>query len=482
MANNTFTSSLIRALMFIGVVGISYGAITENIMLIVATFFIPFVAIYFIRMIDFPIYFFYAIFVVNYLIIGINRYVPIPAISLIMDTLVFLLIALMMIHGSVYGTAQWRSLSNVLCLGCLIWTTFCFICIINPTGLVTGWLRSRALIYNPLVISIMTILIFTKTSFVKNYIFLLSVLSMLGVAKGIMQLRWGFDMGEAKWLAEGGSITHIISTGIRYFSFYSDASNFGANMAYTAFITGICAFYFRSFPLKVWYTIVCVSCLYAMFLSGTRSAMAIPLGGICAYFILSKNVKAMLVSGGLLMVIYVFFAFTYIGHGNVMIRRMRSTFRPTEDASFNVRTENQSKFAKHLKNRWFGEGLGLSGVENQDINMRFTTSIPTDSWLVKIWVETGLVGITLYLFIMLAIFTKCALIAMFKMKEHEMRGVFIGLIGGNFGLLIGSYANLFFGQYPTHFIVYIGFGIVMNYKYFNSPKEKIGPYSLEKAA
>ena len=64
--------------------------------------------------------------------------------------------------------------------------------------------------------------------------------------------------------------------------------------------------------------------------------------------------------------IYVFFAFTYVGESNYMIRRMRTAFRPNKDASYLVRKQNQKKLAEYLRNRPFGEGLGLGGVEAGD--------------------------------------------------------------------------------------------------------------------
>ena len=44
--------------------------------------------------------------------------------------------------------------------------------------------------------------------------------------------------------------------------------------------------------------------------------------------------------------LYIFFAFTYIGESNAMISRMRTAFKPTQDASFNVRIENQKKMVR----------------------------------------------------------------------------------------------------------------------------------------
>lgn len=79
-----------------------------------------------------------------------------------------------------------------------------------------------------------------------------------------------------------------------------------------------------------------------------------------------------------------------------MIRRMRTTFRPTQDASFNVRKENQKKLALYLKDKPFGEGLGLSGGNARRFSSRLTANIPNDSTYVKIWVETGIVGLILF--------------------------------------------------------------------------------------
>lgn len=82
-----------------------------------------------------------------------------------------------------------------------------------------------------------------------------------------------------------------------------------------------------------------------------------------------------------------------------MIRRMRTAFRPNKDASYLVRKQNQKKLAEYLRNRPFGEGLGLGGVEARRFGSRLTTTIPNDSTYVKIWTETGVVGILLYLLI-----------------------------------------------------------------------------------
>lgn len=125
------------------------------------------------------------------------------------------------------------------------------------------------------------------------------------------------------------------------------------------------AIYVSKIGQRIYYFSVAIICLIAMFMSGTRGAMIVPIGGLMLYTLMSKNLKACILGGLSLIFLYVFFAFTTIGQSNVMIRRMRTAFTPSEDASFNVRKENRQKLATYINTRPFGEGIGLSGVENQ---------------------------------------------------------------------------------------------------------------------
>lgn len=50
---------------------------------------------------------------------------------------------------------------------------------------------------------------------------------------------------KSKWLAEGGARTHIIATGTRYFSFFTDAGNFGSNMGFASVVFAIGHLYFK---------------------------------------------------------------------------------------------------------------------------------------------------------------------------------------------------------------------------------------------
>lgn len=104
-----------------------------------------------------------------------------------------------------------------------------------------------------------------------------------------MQKYIGFDGSEKQWLAEGGARTHIIATGTRYFSFFTDAGNFGSNMGFASVVFGISAIYTSNKNMRIYYIIIALLALCGLFMSGTRGAIAVPLGGLLLFCLISKN-------------------------------------------------------------------------------------------------------------------------------------------------------------------------------------------------
>ncbi len=113
-----------------------------------------------------------------------------------------------------------------------------------------------------------------------------------------------------------------------------------------------------------------------------------------------------------------------------------------------------------MKDKYFGEGLGLGGVEAQRFGKTYINSIPVDSWYVKLWVETGVVGLTLYLIIYATALIWGSYLLMTKLKDPQLRGMMSALASGCFGMILSAYGNSFFGQYPTHFLVFISLALL----------------------
>ena len=154
-----------------------------------------------------------------------------------------------------------------------IWLLYCLAEIANPTGLLEAWLLSRSLILNGFLISLIISLVITKNGQVRWIITLLSIFSLSAALKAFAQKYIGFDYGELQWLNNGGALTHIIGYGTRYFSFFTDAGNFGSNMGCASLLFALMAIYVSKIGQRIYYFSVAIICLIAMFMSGTRGAM-----------------------------------------------------------------------------------------------------------------------------------------------------------------------------------------------------------------
>ncbi|MDO8898240.1 MAG: O-antigen ligase family protein, partial [Bacteroidales bacterium] len=248
---------------------------------------------------------------------------------------------------------------------------------------------------------------------------------------------------------------------LRAFSFFSDAGQFGAAQGAAGVVGIIVAMNIKGLHNKVFFTIMGVSGLWGMMISGTRGAMIVPMVGGVTYILLRKNFRAVIVGGFFLALIYAFFAYTYIGEGNSQIRRMRTAFRPDEDESYLVRLENRRILSGYLASRPFGGGIGSAGDWGQRFSPQgFLAQIATDSWYVQIWAEQGIVGLILHLFILTYILIKGSYIIMFRLKEPELRGVVSALMAGFTGIMGASYGNGVLGQMPTGILIYLSWVVI----------------------
>lgn len=474
MDNNNYIPSevqpirLLYLLILIGLTGIFVALLSSNMPFYIVTISLPFICIGGILLLKYPQSILFLIFTVNYFILGITRYMQIEGISIIMDILYILSLILIFMHSALYHNIEWKRCFHTLSLLSFVWAIYCVFEIMNPTAVMEGWILSRSLIINGLIITIITSLLCTKYKILKAILFVFSLFTILAILKTLMQKYAGFDFYERRWLNNGGATTHIIHSGIRYFSFFTDASNMGSNMGGAGLIFGIASLYMKNKTFKIYYAIVAISSLYAMILSGTRGAIIVPLSGLALYTVVSKQTRSILIGMASLILVYVFFAFTMIGQGNPSIRRMRTAFTPSEDASYIVRKENQKRLNEYLKHKPFGEGLGLSGDGlGVKVSQRFTTSIPTDSWYVKIWVETGVVGLILYLGMIFITIGRGTWILMFNIQNPELKGILTGWLCAIFGMFLSAYGNSFWGQFPTMVIAFVGMSIILNGKYFD---------------
>lgn len=415
-----------------------------------------------------PERFIFLLFIFNYFFTPLARYSQQDGLSVLSDIIWWSVLLIIIVQTALHYSFPWKQTFNILTVGGIVLAAYCFLEIVNPTASFEAWIYSRGFIYNTFLVSLITVLLATSYKQVNRLIFLFSILTLVAILKGFYQKFIGFDAIEYNAIMESGMYkTHLLSQITRYFSIFTDAGNYGSNMGFTCVLFGIIGLFSKKFNLKIYYICISILSLYSMFITGTRGAIVVPLGGILLFVLISKNIKLMSAATVLGACIYIFFAFTWVGESNYMIRRMRTAFRPSKDASYLVRKQNQQKLAEYLRYKPFGEGLGLGGVEARRFSNRLTTNIPNDSTYVKIWTETGIVGIILYLLIYAGALLWGCYYIMFKVRNNELRYLLTALACGIFGMMISAYGNAFFTQFPTGIMMIMFLGILINGKYID---------------
>lgn len=397
-----------------------------------------------------------SLLIINFFILGISRYVRVDIPWGLGVDFMLLLIYLSLFFQSFHKNINWSLAKNELTLIGVIWYAYALFELVNPqAGSRIAWFYAmRGISLYMLLTFPLIFIIFNRHKDLNLFFLIWGILSILGSIKGIQQKLLGVDPFEQLWLDEGGAVQHVLLGKLRVFSFYSDAGQFGAAQGHAGIVFGILAFFEKRTRLKIFYIIVSVLGIYGMMISGTRGALAVPIAGLGLYIILKKNLKAMIVGGMALVAIFIFFKYTTIGQGNDTIRRMRTAFDPN-DASLQVRLENQQKLKTYLAHYPFGGGLGSNGPIGMKYNPgTFLATIPSDSWYVNLWMQLGVVGLSLHILILVYILGKTSYTIVFKTRNDWIRNQQTALTCGLFGIAIASYGNGVLGQMPTGILIY----------------------------
>lgn len=425
---------------------------------------LPAAILYLIIVISNPYWGLVVIFIVNYFIMGITRYLPIQggiAVDiLIMSTLLGVIIQ------TINRKIHWERIKSPLIFLASLWLTYCSLELLNPEAVSKlAWATTiRGVAGYFVLITLLSMLLFDKIKDLKWFLFAWAIMTLLAVLKAFMQKTFGFDYAETRWLNEGAWKQHIIFSGIRYFSFYTDAGNFGSGMGYSMVVFSIVSFYVKKRSLKIFYMLVAIAAAAAMMISGTRGALAVPFAGYALFTLLSRNFKIAFITFATLISVFIFLKFTYIGESNSFVRRMRTAVN-LNDESLITRLENQKKLRVYLADKPFGAGIGLGGGKAREfLPNAYLSHIPTDSWYVMLWVETGIVGLILNLLIMFYIVAYGSYMVLFKIEDRELRGYIIALTCGVVGIIATSYGNEVLGQFPTAFLVYISMAFMFKSK------------------
>jgi putative inorganic carbon (HCO3(-)) transporter len=390
--------------------------------------------------------------VYGFVVGGIGRFLTVDLqFGLLIDAMVVLLLLSLVLRGRTLALERLHTPVFYLVLS---WFLFTVLQLVNPEApSQQAWFyANRHLAIYWMLVTVVVLLLDWTPRDIRRLTDLWLGLCVVSAGWAFKQKYAGLTHDEYLWLMYYGAKTHLLFGQIRYFSFFSDAAQFGSAMAFSTIICLVRVWERPRGTDKALHAVLALLLFWGYAISGTRSALFVLLAGFAMYLFLSRQLLYMVLGGAIGLTLFGLLRYTSVGSGVYEIERIRTALNPTEDASFQVRLENQRLLSEYLATRPFGGGIGTVGEFGERFSPgTFLATTPPDSWLVRIWMETGVVGLVLYLGVMIAL-VGISTRQLWRVSPGVLRTDLVGYLSAFVGLLVSSYANPIIGQFPLHSI------------------------------
>lgn len=355
---------------------------------------------------------------------------------------------------------DWHVFRNPVSIMVLVWIGYNLLEVANPSA------ESRlAWVYTLRSVAILMLMYFIffyhirSVSFIRLIFKMWIVLSTFAVLYGFYQEEFGYLGFEQRWIDSDPMITDLffIAGHWRKFSIFSDPVAFAYNMV----VNSVLCFSIATGPIERWKKIVLYTLgsfhAIAMLFSGTRGAYVLLPAALLLFCVLKFNKKILLltVMGGLFMAFLIM-----VPTGNPTIVRFQSAFKPSEDASFNVRAINQKKIQPYILTHPMGGGLGATGVWGQRFSpWSYLANFPPDSGYVRVAVELGWIGLFIFCLLMFIVL-KTGIDNYYKIRDPELKSYCLAMVLIVFVLNIGNYPQEAIVQFPTNIYFYLEIALI----------------------
>ncbi len=298
-------------------------------------------------------------------------------------------------------------------------------------------------------------------------------ITFLSAIYACYQEYFGFLKFENDFLFSSESVLRVffVDGRFRKFSIFDNPTNFGIDIALATIflVTNL----IKKIPIikKLGYLIMIGIMLMAVGYSGTRTAYAMITGGLFFFFLLNLNRKdtiilASLAGLGLLVILYGPF------EGNYTIYRIRTTFNPEEDASYNLRDINRHSIQPYIYKNPMGGGLATSGGAGARYNPSHQLAgFPPDSEYLRTTLETGVIGLFVLLLSYFIIMN--TVINRYYGTKNNAQKVFYGAIASCiFAIMLANYSQETSNMFPNDYLLYLFFALIVSYNHLNTKSLK----------
>jgi putative inorganic carbon (HCO3(-)) transporter len=279
-------------------------------------------------------------------------------------------------------------------------------------------------------------------------------LSVIAAIYAIKQEYIGFFDYEQRALDDNPLLQSLlfINGHWRKSSIFSDPVAFSYNMVVSSILCICLLFSPLSKGKKVILAGLIALFMTVMLYSGTRAAYILAPSAMAMLFVLKLSKKMFLIFS---ITASVLFVLVYMPTSNSTLIRFQSAFKPSEDASYSVRAENQKRIQPYIRTHPFGGGLGATGVWGVRFSPNsFLAQFPPDSGYVRVAVELGYVG----LFLICSLFfivLKTGIENYFKIKDPELKAYCLAMVLIVFAISIGNFPQEAIVQFPLSVYFYM---------------------------
>ena len=244
----------------------------------------------------------------------------------------------------------------------------------------------------------------------------------------------------------------FISGHWRKFSIFSDPVAFSYNMVTASILCLVLMLGAKKKAHKIILGFLILFFMIAMIFSGTRGANVLFPAALFLLAVLKFNRTILVFSSacflGLLVLIF-------LPTGNQNIQRFQSAFRPSNDASFNLRKINQKRIQPFIQTHPFGGGLGATGTWGSRFSPNsYLANFPPDSGYVRVAVELGWIGLLVFCTFMFVILST-GIKNYYLIKDPTLKKYCLAMILVVFALNIGNFPQEALVQFPTSIYFYL---------------------------
>jgi putative inorganic carbon (HCO3(-)) transporter len=355
---------------------------------------------------------------------------------------------------------NWKMFNNPVTIIIGIWIFYNVLQVANPTA------ESRlAWVYTIRSVAgiMLSYFIFSyqinSVKFIRLIIKFWLILTTIAALYAIKQEYYGFFPYEQRALDSNPLLQSLlfINGHWRKSSIFSDPVAFSYNMVVSSILCICLMFGPVGTRKKVLLAFLAMLYLTVMLYSGTRAAYLLVPAAMVLLFILKFNKRIFVI-----FTVFAFFLFVlvFMPTSNNSLIRFQSAFRPSDDASYNVRAENQKRIQPFIRSHPLGGGLGATGVWGvRFAPYSFLAQFPPDSGYVRVAVELGFIGLflicTLFFIVM-----KTGIENYFKIKDPELKTYCLAMVLIIFAISVGNFPQEAIVQFPLSVYFYMFIAIL----------------------